>query len=68
MEKGESIDHVLSECKKLAQKEYKRRHDGVARYIHWELCGKYQVQRAEKWHEHSPEGVVESDYVKFYEI
>ena len=23
----ESVNHVLSECSKLAQKEYKRRHD-----------------------------------------
>ncbi|CAB3978866.1 Hypothetical predicted protein [Paramuricea clavata] len=30
-EKGEHITHLISECKKLAQKEYKRRHDNVAR-------------------------------------
>ena len=36
-ERGESVYHVISECKELAQREYKRRHDGVARYLHWEL-------------------------------
>ena len=55
-EKGESVSHVVSECKMLAQKEYKRRHDNVARIIHWELCGKYKLDRAEKWYEHMPEG------------
>ena len=37
-EKGESVCHLVSECKKLARKEYKRRHDNVARIIHWKLC------------------------------
>ena len=63
-EKGESVSHVVSECKMLAQKEYKRRHDNVARIIHWELCGKYKLDRAEKWYEHKPEGAVESSDVK----
>lgn len=63
-EKGESVNHIICECKKLAQKEYKRRHDGVARFIHWELCGKYKIPRVEKWWEHQPEGVVESSGVK----
>ena len=38
--KGETIAHVVSECGKLAQTDYKGRHDNVARYIHWQLCGK----------------------------
>ena len=39
-ERGESVDHLVSEYSKLAQWEYKRRHDDVARYIHWQLCEK----------------------------
>ena len=62
--KGEFVGHIISECPKLAQKEYKRRHDNVARIIHWELCGKYQLERAEKWYEHKPEGVIENEEVK----
>ncbi|CAB4018066.1 Hypothetical predicted protein, partial [Paramuricea clavata] len=38
----------ISECKKLAQEEYKRRHDNVARIVHWKLCGFYQLEKAEK--------------------
>ena len=34
----ESIVHVITECKKLAQKEYKQRHDGIARNVHLEMC------------------------------
>ena len=33
-QKDETVNHLLSECPKLAQKEYKERHDGVARALH----------------------------------
>ena len=56
-EKGETINHIVSECKMLAQREYKRRHDNIARNIHWELCGELDIDRAKKWYEHQPEGV-----------
>ena len=35
----ETINHIVSECAKLAQREYKRRHDWVGRRIHWGTCG-----------------------------
>ena len=38
--KEETASHTVSECSALAQREYKRRHDNVARYIHWRLCDK----------------------------
>ena len=63
-EKGESISHVVSECKKLAQSEYKKRHDNVAKYIHWELLGQFLMERSEKWYEHKPVGVMERNGVK----
>ena len=43
-EKGENITHLTSECKKLAQKEYKRRHDNVACIVHWKLRGLYKLE------------------------
>lgn len=61
--KGESISHVVSECKKLAQSEYKKRHDNVAKYIHWELLGQFLMERSEKWYEHKPVGVMERNGV-----
>ena len=36
----ETVNHIISECSKLAQKEYKRRHDWVRKRIHWEVCRK----------------------------
>ena len=30
----ESIDHIASACSKLAQKEYKRRHDNLGKTVH----------------------------------
>ena len=32
--RNETISHIVSECGKLAQKEYKWRHDSVGRYVH----------------------------------
>ena len=51
-QKGETVNHILSECEMLAQKEYKRRHDNIARLVHWKLCCKYDMSRGEKWYEH----------------
>ena len=38
-EEGESVKHSTSGCSTLAQREYKRRHDNVALYVLWQLCG-----------------------------
>ena len=62
--KGESVCHLVSECKKLAQKEYKKQHDNLAKIVHWNLSELYQLERKEKLYEHVPEGVVENDEVK----
>ena len=62
--KSEAISHIVSECEKLAQKEYKWKHDNVARIVYWKLRGKYNLKRSGKWYEHAPEGVVENEEVK----
>jgi hypothetical protein len=62
--KGESVGHLVSECSKLAQLEYKRRHDNVARIVHWELCRKYELERSAVWYLHEPQGVMENERVK----
>ena len=51
-EKGESVNHIVCECKKLAQREYKQRHDNVTKVVHWELCEKYHLEKKDKWYEH----------------
>ena len=34
---NETISHIVSEWGKLAQKEYKRRHDSLGRYVYWQF-------------------------------
>ena len=46
----ESIDHIVSGCSKLAQKEYKRRHDNLGKIIHWKLARKCNFEAADKWY------------------
>ena len=65
-EKGKSVCHVVSDCKKLPQKEYKRRHYNVARIAHWSLCELYQLGSKEKFYEHVPEGALENGEVKLF--
>ena len=62
--RGESIQHIVAECEKLAQRDYKRRHDNVAKKVHWDLCRKHGLQHSDEWYEHTPEGVVENEAVK----
>ena len=40
----ETVNHVLSECSKMAQTEYKRRHDWVGNRIHWNVGRKYGIK------------------------
>ena len=44
-QKGETINHILSECEMLAQKEYKRRQDNIPRLVHWKHCCKYDMSK-----------------------
>ena len=62
--KCESVQHLVSGCEKLAQKEYKRRHGNVAKKVHWDLCKKNRLEHPEKWYERVPEGAVENEEVK----
>ena len=34
----ETVNHIINECNKLAQKEYKPRHDWVGKVRQYELC------------------------------
>ena len=62
--KGEIMGHIVSEFKKLAQKESKRHYGNVAKFVHWKLCEKHKLACREEWYEHTPEGVVENGNVK----
>ena len=64
-EREETVSHIVTECKKLAQKQYKNsdtiRHNQV---VHWKLCQNYDLQCNENWYDHSPEAAIENDQVK----
>ena len=60
----ENVTHIVSGCKMLAQKNYKRRHDKVCSHLHWCLSRKYGLVVDSKWYHHKPDKVVENDVVK----
>ena len=53
-DRDEIINHKISECRKLAQEEYKARHDWVGKVIHWEMCKKFKFDHADRWYMHNP--------------
>ena len=46
-EADESIN-VVSDCSKLVQKEYKRRHDNLGKILHWKLARKCNCEAGVK--------------------
>ena len=60
-DRDETINHIITECSKLAQKEYKARHDWVGKVIHWEMCRKFQFDHTNKWYMHNPAPILEND-------
>ena len=51
---------MINECSKLAQKEYKTKHDMEGKVIHWELCKKLKFDHANKWHMHKQKSILEN--------
>ena len=59
-ERDETINHIISECSKLAQWEYKTRHDWVGKMIHWKMCKIFNFDHTNKWYMHNPAPVLEN--------
>ena len=57
----ETINHIISECSKLTQKEYKTRHNWVGKVIHWEMYKKLKFDHTNKRYMHNPASVLEND-------
>ena len=57
----ETFNNIISECRKLVQKEYKTRHDWMGRVIHWELC---KFAHTDKWYMNNPEPFWENEIHK----
>jgi len=61
---SESVDHLLSSCTPLAATMYKRRHDSVARIIHWALSKRFKLDACGSYWNHEPQSVSENSEVK----
>ena len=61
-DRDETINHIISECSKLAQKEYKTRHNWVGKVIYWEMCKKFKFDHTKKWYMHNP-APVQTDHL-----
>ena len=59
--RDETINHIISESSKLAQKEYKARHNWVGKVVLWEMGRKFQFDHTNKWYMHNPAPVLEND-------
>ena len=60
-DRDETINHIISKCSKLAQKEYKTRHNWVGKVIHWKMCKKFKFDHTNKWYMHNPAAVIENN-------
>ena len=56
----ETINHVISECSKLTQKEFKTRHYWVGKVIHWEMCKKLKFEHMNKWYMNNPAFILQN--------
>ena len=62
--RDETINHLKSECRKLVQKEYKTKHDWVAKVISREMCKKFKFDHTNKWYMHNPAPLLENNTYK----
>ena len=60
-DRDETVIQIISECSKLAQKEYKARHDWMGMVINWDMCKKLKFDHANKWYMPKPAPVLEND-------
>ena len=44
-DRDETINNIISECRKLAQKEYKTKYNWVSKVIYWEMCKKFKFDQ-----------------------
>ena len=54
-DRDETFNHIISDCRKPAQKEYKTGYDWVGKVIHSELCKRLKLDHTDKYYMHKPE-------------
>ena len=62
--RDETVAHLLTGCSKIANTQYLRRHNEVAKLLHWNLCKHFGVNASKKYWMHQPNGVSETQEVK----
>ena len=62
-DRDETINHIISECSKLAQKDCKTKHDWVAKTIHWELYKKLKFDHVKKLYKRNPKSFWENKII-----
>ena len=60
-DRDEMINHIISECGKWVQNEYKARHVWVGKVIHWEMCKKFKFDYTNKWYMYNQAPVLENN-------
>jgi len=60
----ETIDHLVSSCSFLAQREYKKRHDCIASLVHYTLAKQAVFMVPDTWWKYSPPRVSENSEIK----
>ena len=63
-QRDETVSNIVTAFPKMAQKECKKGHDNVAKAVHWDPTGKCGFQRAGKWYEYVPYGVLDNEGYK----
>lgn len=65
--RGETIDHIISGCPTLAQSDYLKRHNNVAKIIHIELLKLNNIALNQpRYYLYEPEPVIETDDIRIY--
>ena len=64
-DRDETINHIICECSKLPQNEFKTRYDRVGEVIHRELSKILEFDHTNKQYMHNPESAQKNDLVWF---
>ena len=65
-DRDETINHIISECRKLAQKDYKTRQDWVGKVILLVIVQEIESWPYEKWYMHNSTSVLENNTEKLF--
>ena len=60
-DRDEIINHIISECSNLAQKEYETISDWIGKVIDREMCKKFKFDHRNKWYMHKPAPVLDNN-------